>query len=93
MTVPLETPSSKIIDLSWVEFSDQEDESCYECDKQAVWRLVYVQNCDCSGEGFPCCDPHGKSWEKQLREYTASGYKAFCTTCGTPLIDWKLEKI
>jgi hypothetical protein len=74
----------EVDDLSWAEFSEQEDITCTvpDCGAQAAWQVYIHQPVRCNHFRVPIysCDPH----KQQLQKYTTerpAGSWMFCSIC------------
>jgi hypothetical protein len=85
-------------DLSWVEFSEEEDINCSvgSCSRQAVWRVFLVMTVHCKHldlEEFYHCDPCRKTVEELVNYAHQPGNWLMCSTCGAKVTGVRWEPL
>lgn len=76
-TTPL--PAKEAVDLSWVEFSEDEAQPCMSllgCDREAVWKTVYDIPCSHYPNVFYWCEEDGLLIQNYM------SFPAECRDCG-----------
>lgn len=95
MTTPTHTTNP--LDLTWVEFSEDEAEPCMAiggCDKEATWKATYNWSCECWPADWYFCEADGNALREAYGEGIFDKDSAVCKTCGSPsylvkIVRWK----
>lgn len=83
MSSAIPVHKNQTIDLTWVEFSEEEAQPCMAvcgCDKEATWKAVFKFNCSCWPTEWFFCEEDGVI----IKENHLGRTDGYCTKCLGP---------